>query len=176
MESLRIRHELKTFREKYRFICYLDETRYDSNVASSVEYVKLPFLFQGHYYRQHIIIAHAGSESGWVREPYIQQKKNIKSSCVDHEDMTADLFENWFTNKLLPFLLPPTIIIIDNASYHSQRYKSSISLDISTFLEENSMYDEITLAQHIVKQQYRKVMMEYLTFRLKVRSKELRML
>lgn len=63
-----------------------------------------------------IIIAHAGCDSGWIGESLLLAK-NINSSCVDyHECMTVDLFENWFSNKLLPFLSPASVTIIEHFS------------------------------------------------------------
>ncbi|KAI4462802.1 hypothetical protein MML48_4g00017193 [Holotrichia oblita] len=129
MESPRIQRlrdeyltQLKTFRDENRFICYLDETWYDSHDSvkkgwlDDSEMCQIDFPVSS---GKRIIFAYAGSQDGRIGEPLISGK-NIKSSCVDyHQDMTADLFENWFTNKLLPFLPPASIIVMDNASYHS---------------------------------------------------------
>lgn len=35
--------------------------------------------------------------------------------------MTAEHFEDWFANKLLPNVRPNSLIVMDNASYHSRR-------------------------------------------------------
>ena len=35
--------------------------------------------------------------------------------------MTADHFEEWFATKLLPNVQPNSLIVMDNASYHSRR-------------------------------------------------------
>ena len=35
--------------------------------------------------------------------------------------MTADHYEEWFATKLLPDVPPNSIIVMDNASYHSRR-------------------------------------------------------
>ena len=35
--------------------------------------------------------------------------------------MTAEHFEEWFASKLLPNVQPNSLIVIDNASYHSRR-------------------------------------------------------
>lgn len=68
-----------------------------------------------------IIIALAGSDSDWIGKPLCTFSKNKNSSCVDyHTNMTADLFENRFTNKLLRFLPAASVIIIDNTSYLSR--------------------------------------------------------
>ncbi|KAL0830174.1 hypothetical protein ABMA28_003631 [Loxostege sticticalis] len=36
-----------------------------------------------------------------------------------HEEMNAAVFKDWFTTQLLPSLPEPSIIIMDNAPYHS---------------------------------------------------------
>lgn len=56
----------------------------------------------------------------------------MKDAMVDyHDNMTAQIFENWFENKLLPQLPSNTVIVLDNASYHSaQIEKFQILLQI----------------------------------------------
>ena len=36
-----------------------------------------------------------------------------------HDEMTAKHFEEWFTSKLLPNIQLNSLIVMDNASYHS---------------------------------------------------------
>ena len=66
-----------------------------------------------------LIILHAGSEKGWVNgaELVFQSKK---STGDYHDEMTGEHFEEWFHNTLLPKLPPSSIIVMDNASYHSR--------------------------------------------------------
>lgn len=142
--------KVKAFREEKRFICYLDETWYDTHDTvkkgwddgSGMCSVNVP-VSRG----KRIIIAHAGSVDGWVGDVLLSAK-NIKSSSLDyHEDMTSSLFEEWFMNKLLPSLPPKSVIVMDNASYHSRQVikipnGSSTKFEISTFLEEHDLYFE----------------------------------
>lgn len=120
--------KLKTFREENRFICYWDKTWYDNyeivkkvwSDESEMCQIDVPVSIG-----KHIIIAHAGSGSAWISEPPLSAK-DIKSSCVVyHENITANLFENWVTNKLLPFLLRASVTIIENASYRSRQHNES---------------------------------------------------
>ncbi|KAI4461517.1 thap domain [Holotrichia oblita] len=68
-----------------------------------------------------IIILHAGSEKGWIAQ-LLLSAKNVKCSSLDyHEDMTSSLFEEWFCNTLLPNLPESSVIVMDNASYHSRQ-------------------------------------------------------
>lgn len=47
--------------------------------------------------------------------------KNIVNTSADYqEDMTANLFETWFREQLLPNISANLVIVMDNASYHSR--------------------------------------------------------
>ena len=49
---------------------------------------------------------------------YIQIQKNTGNY---HDEMTDDHFEEWFATKLLPNVQLNSLIVMDNASYHSRR-------------------------------------------------------
>lgn len=65
-----------------------------------------------------LIICHAGSAgNGFIENGLLAfQSKNTKDY---HEEMDANTFKEWFTTQLLPSLAEPSIIIMDNAPYHS---------------------------------------------------------
>lgn len=64
------------------------------------------------------IIVHAGSERGPV--PNSLLVLSTKSKMADyHHDMNASNFNKWLQEKLLPKLNGPSLIVMDNASYHS---------------------------------------------------------
>jgi hypothetical protein len=81
---------------------------------------------------------HDGITRGWVEDAskckldtspcqgkriiILNAGKNIKDSSADyHCDMDHTLFENWFTNTLIPNLPENSVIVLDNASYHSRQ-------------------------------------------------------
>jgi hypothetical protein len=67
-----------------------------------------------------IIILHAGSKFGWVPNGFLLSAKAIKDANLDyHEDMSVNLFYNWFKDTLLANIEPNSVIVLDNASYHS---------------------------------------------------------
>ncbi|KAI4458109.1 charged multivesicular body protein [Holotrichia oblita] len=112
--------KMKAYREEKRFICYLDETWYDTHDtikngwddSTGMCSINVP-VSRG----KRIIIAHAGSMDGWVGEALLSAK-NIKSSSLDyHEDMTSSLFEDWFVKKLLSALPPKSVIVMDEYMY-----------------------------------------------------------
>jgi hypothetical protein len=65
------------------------------------------------------IILHAGSSSGFVDNGLLifQSKK----SGDYHEEMNSDCFQTWFAEQLLPNIEPSSVIVIDNAPYHSKK-------------------------------------------------------
>lgn len=68
-----------------------------------------------------LIITHAGSKDGFV--PNVLNIFWSNTGQADyHQDMNAEYFEKWFVEQLLVSLEEPSVIIIDNAKYHSRRY------------------------------------------------------
>ena len=67
-----------------------------------------------------LIILGAGGEMGWIPSTTLifQSKKNTGDY---HDEMTGEHFEEWFRDKLLPNVPPNSLIVMDNASYHSRR-------------------------------------------------------
>ncbi|XP_026329110.1 uncharacterized protein LOC113237067 [Hyposmocoma kahamanoa] len=63
------------------------------------------------------IIVHAGSEKGFV--PNALLVFSTKSKNADyHHDMNSQNFNKWISEKLIPNLSEPSVIVMDNASYH----------------------------------------------------------
>lgn len=158
MESQRLRtwrfnflQEIKKYRSENRSIIYLDETWFDTHDTVSKGWVdsskncktKAPSN-KG----KRITIIHAGSENGFVPNCLLLSAKNIKDSSLDyHEDTTAELFENWFQNHLLKNIPDHSVIVMDNASYHSRLLQkapnsSSRKTEIQEYLLQNDIYFE----------------------------------
>lgn len=65
-------------------------------------------------------LVHAGGENGFV--PDAKYTFLCKKNTADvHHEMDADTYENWFVNQLLPNIPPQSVIVLDNASYHSRK-------------------------------------------------------
>lgn len=155
MESARIvkwrqdyLRKIKEYREANRDIIYLDETWFDTHDVVQYGWVdnsKKCNLTAPCSRGKRIIILHAGSENGFVPNALLLSAKNIKQSSADyHEDMTAELFEKWATQQLLPNIKPNTVIVMDNASYHSRLHNkipntSTKKEDIIKFMESKGM-------------------------------------
>lgn len=70
------------------------------------------------------IVLHAGNENGFIENASLIFKSNTKSGDY-HDNMNQDNFEKWFKSQLIPNLEGPSVIIMDNASYHC-RLKEAI--------------------------------------------------
>ncbi|XP_045117645.1 uncharacterized protein LOC123508176 [Portunus trituberculatus] len=64
-----------------------------------------------------LIILHSGTKYGFIKNAdLVFQAKN---SGDYHDQMTATKFEERFKKQLLPNIPPKSVIVMDNASYHS---------------------------------------------------------
>ena len=64
-------------------------------------------------------VMHAGSAEGWIVSASFIEVGNPKGDF--HGTITSELFEEWFTNSLLPSLGDrPCLIVMDNASFHKK--------------------------------------------------------
>ncbi|XP_075741130.1 uncharacterized protein LOC142789977 [Rhipicephalus microplus] len=71
----------------------------------------------------HVIVLNAGSENGFVNGASLvfQAKRSVASDY--HSEMNSPRFERWFKEQLFPNIEPRSVIVIDNASYHSFQLK-----------------------------------------------------
>ena len=65
-----------------------------------------------------LIIIHIGSEDGFVNGA-LELFKVKKKEGDYHGEMNGPHYEEWFTNKFLPNIQLGSIIVMDNAPYHS---------------------------------------------------------
>lgn len=118
-------NEIQIKRSQGKHIIYLDETWYDTHDTLKKGYrdesgkcVTNAPCSRG----KRLIILHAGSENGWIPGGLLISSKSMKNSSADyHEDMDSKLFENWFRDQLLPNIPENSVIVMDNASYHSRQ-------------------------------------------------------
>lgn len=65
----------------------------------------------------HLIILHAGTRNGFVDNTELMFQ--AKNDGDYHNQMNSAVFENWFKYQLLPNIADNSVIVTDNASYHS---------------------------------------------------------
>lgn len=160
MESQRLRtlrhdylQKIKKYRSEDRPIIYLDETWFDTHDTVRKGWVDRSTKCQTKAPSnkgKRITILHAGSENGWIPNCLLLSAKNVKDSSLDyHEDTTAELFENWFQNSLLPNVPEKSVIVMDNASYHSRLLNkvpnaANKKSEIQDYMLQNDIYFEFS--------------------------------
>ena len=119
MEFLRKMHNVRN-ESLSRPVIYLDETWVNAN--HSPKYIWQSSTNQGGLKvplgkGSRLIICHAGSaDQGFI--PSAKLIFQSKSTADYHEEMNSEVFKAWFLD-LLRVLEEPSVIVMDNASYHS---------------------------------------------------------
>lgn len=123
--------KIRKYRNEGRHVYYLDETWANTSLCRSkvwadttIKSAKDAFLRgltvgtknpDGNGPR--LIVLHIGSDDGFVDDgAFIIQGSR---SSDYHNEMTSETFEKWIS-EILPKLEPGSIIVMDNASYHSR--------------------------------------------------------
>ena len=109
-----------------RPVIYLDETWANSHDGKDLAWVEDDLVTGGTVggvrcppgKGTRLIILGAG-EMGWIPNTTLifRSKKNTGDY---HDEMTGEHFEEWFRDKLLPNIPPNSLIVMDNALYHSR--------------------------------------------------------
>lgn len=80
-----------------------------------------------------LIIAHAGGSNGFVKDALLIFKSGSKSGDY-HDEMNFDNFSKWLREQVLDHLEEPSVIVMDNASYHN-KLKNRVPTSSATKLE-----------------------------------------
>lgn len=153
------RYEIAAWRHRYlreiaakraagKQIVYLDETYVHKNYKPKKSWQgpstsgAVESISSGKRY----IIVHAGHVNGFV--PNALLVFSTKSKLADyHHDMNSLNFNKWLTQKLIPNLNKPSVIVMDNASYHTVRKNkapttANLKSEIKEWLNSNNIYFE----------------------------------
>ena len=114
--------EMKEIKQSSRTIVYLDETWVNQNytVAKCWQDTTSPGgsgVQQPTGKGSRLIIVHAGTKNGFI--PNASLVFQAKNDGDYHHQMNATLFEKWFREQLLPNIPSHSVIVMDNAPYHS---------------------------------------------------------
>lgn len=168
--------DVKELRKKNKKIFYLDETWVNEGHTTSKawcdNFVKTPkqaFLSglstgikSAVNKGKRLIVVHIGSEDGFVDGGLLV----FKSKKYDdyHNEMNGDVFKNWF-QKILTLLPPDSVIVMDNAPYHSVKLEkipnnSWRKSDIILWLEQknisfNSICLKVELLEEVKKHKHK---------------------
>ena len=108
------------YRTQNRNIIYIDETWVDNSMCFSKCWQSEDTLgvLENNSSSCHLIIVHAGGKNGFVNGAELIFKAKTKTGDY-HGQMNAVNFEKWVTEKLLPNIPEKSVIVMDNAPYHS---------------------------------------------------------
>nr|XP_037276792.1 uncharacterized protein LOC119169885 [Rhipicephalus microplus] len=134
---------IKKFRGQGRCIIYLNETWV--NAGHTKEYVWQDTTVKSSQdaFLKCLTTGLAAPSGKGARFPdYFRAKKGGKADY--HSEMDGRYFEEWFTNKLLPNIPPFSVIVMDNAPYHSVALekaptKSTRKADIQLWLTKKGV-------------------------------------
>lgn len=122
IRALRISYiqEIRFFRGQGRPVVYLDETYIHSGHTPSKSWSDntgkglVTNISKG----QRLIIVHAGGDMGFIPNACLIFKSGTKFGDY-HDEMNSTNYEKWLREKLIPNLPAKSVIVVDNASYHS---------------------------------------------------------
>lgn len=92
------------------------------------------------------IIAHAGSENGFVPNALLIFRSQSQSADY-HDDMNASNFLKWMTEKVVPNLPENSLVVMDNAPYHCTQINkaptmSNLKSEMQIWLREKNIFFE----------------------------------
>ena len=94
---------------------------------------------------QRLIVVHAGGVGKWVEGADLVLTSKTNSTDY-HDQMNSEHYIEWLTEQLLPGLDRPTVIILDNATYHNkQKDKPPTSNDRKDVGWTNITYNTVRL-------------------------------
>jgi hypothetical protein len=88
------------------------------------------------------VTVHAGGKNGFINDAELVflSKRN---SADYHDYMGSKRFETWFQNQLLPNIRPGSVIVMDNAAYHSHSHWANYCKYVEHMEQEMWMADNL---------------------------------
>lgn len=123
---------LQHYRKEGMMVVYVDETWFTTRMGHSREWVDTTQAVTSTTYSRQVppgegerfVVVAGGTAGGFVEGSYLCYP--AKSTHGDyHGEMNGDLFQRWLTTHLLPSLPEPSVLVLDNAPYHSQLTEES---------------------------------------------------
>ncbi len=100
---------------------YLDESYVNKNHSNDFTWYSGedgPWVQKPTGKGERLIIINAISSSGWISGAKLVFKANRRTGDY-HGQMNAELFQKWFSEKLIPNIPNNSLIVMDNAPYHN---------------------------------------------------------
>ncbi|CAC5394859.1 unnamed protein product [Mytilus coruscus] len=153
--------KIHKFRQQGRHIVYLDETWLNTNHVVKGDWLDVPStsmsVFEPHCKGTHrkvpsgkgtrlIILDVGSSQQGLIPGCGLIFESKTNSSDY-HDEMNKEHFTEWFRDTLIPKLPPQSVIVMDNAPYHSHLdpdsrvpNTNSNKSEISAWLEKSNVH------------------------------------
>ena len=150
-EKMRIVQQTVVFLRKYMEnydsnlwrVVFIDETWVFSNGSVRKSWQNLPKKSVKSTVGKRFFILHTGTSVGFIPGASLIFSTTNKSMDY-HNNMNCDNFEEWIQQQLLPNLEEPSLILMDNASYHTRQLNKQPTCqwkkhDIAEWLTENNI-------------------------------------
>lgn len=120
LKRINFLRNIKKYRTEDRPIIYIDETWVDSNLTFNKcwQSGEVDGVLQTGNASRRIIVLCAGGYMGFLPNTNLIYKANSTQGDY-HGQMNSNIFEKWAREKLIPNLPKDSVIVIDNAPYHT---------------------------------------------------------
>ncbi|XP_050516616.1 uncharacterized protein LOC126891481 [Diabrotica virgifera virgifera] len=110
----------KKFKKECSSFVYLDETRiFSKGGIKRIWHESTKSIKHTDTEGKRYITVHAGGKHVFIEGADLVFSTKSKSADY-HDNMNTDMFLKWLKEKLLPSLHGPCVVVLDNASYHSE--------------------------------------------------------
>ncbi|XP_068245251.1 uncharacterized protein, partial [Palaemon carinicauda] len=124
--------DLRRQREERRVVVYVDETWFTTRMAHNREWADTTQEITSLTYSRQVppgegerfVVVAAGTNEGFIDGSYLCYLAKTNQGDY-HGEMNAKLFKQWLTTQLLPYLPEPSVLVLDNAPYHSTLLEES---------------------------------------------------